>query len=173
MQAPVTSREAAPCRTCVPRCSLRTGFLGRRCGRCPHQRNRWGARSLLHVPQAVLAWLWQQPHPSADVTTLLFATSSSPAGPWPGLAWLAPVLAGFGISLNSSCCFPRISLISSRLGSSSSIRNWSQQVSKASGPAVGRGVGTACREPGHQGSSAPQLCSCHLTGDLLAAGIPD
>lgn len=144
-----------------PRRSLRTGFRGRRyCGaaqRSLRQQSRRGAQSLLRVPQAVLAWRWQQPHPSAGVTALLSATSFGPAGLRPGLAFLASVLAGVGISLNSSCCFPRISLISFRLGSSSSVRNWRQQF-----PNTTANGGQGCkhcppRDPGRrEGSSALQ-----------------
>lgn len=103
--------------------------------------------------------LLQSLYPSASVTMLASATRANPTGPWLGLALLAPFLAGFGISLNSSCCFPRISLISSGLGSSSSVKNQSQQVPKASQPTLGRNVGTATRESRHEGSSSLQLCS--------------
>lgn len=122
-----------------------------------HQESHQGAQSLLCVAQAVLALVLQRP--SASVTTLSSAIRASPAGPWPGLLLLAPFLAAFGICLNSSCCFPRIFLISSRLGSSSSMGNWSQQVPKASQPTLGRDVGNATKESKHEGSSSLQLCS--------------
>lgn len=175
-QTPVTSREAAPCQMCVPRCPLRTDFLGRSYCRAarksPHQQSHQGAQSLLHVAQAGLALLLQLLHPSASVTMLASATRATPAGPWPGLAMLAPFLAGFGISLNTSCCFPRISLISSRLGSSSSVRNRSQQVPKASQSTLGRDVGTATRESRHEGSSSLQLCLWPSNLRPVARGNP-